>query len=212
MNPIRKTCLAAGAAAAILLIPASAYSKLNLLVEIHPGGALFSPRMSGFSVSKAGLSDSISGAASFAPLQKIGVGIETPTGSVDLTVGGGLVLNEGIYASLLAGDAAWRFKIGRTASLAPHIGVVGFMPRWLGLGHSKSPDVRIENGVGALPGLTFAVGRMIGFTASADYFMMKPLTVTTANGWTANRSTLDMSGFLLQVGVVFRFFASPSQP
>ena len=211
MNLIRKTCLAAGAAAA-LLVPSSAYAKLNLLVEVHPGGALFSPRMSGFSVSKAGLTDSISGSASYAPLQRLGVGIETPTGSVDLTLGGGLVLNEGIYASLLAGDAAWRFKIGKTASLAPHIGVVGFMPRWLGLGHSESPDVHIENGVGALPGLTFAVGKMIGFTASADYFMMKPLKVTTANGWVANRNTIDMSGFLLQVGVAFRFFASPSQP
>ena len=55
-------------------------------------------------------------------------------------------------------------------------------------------------------------GKTIGFIASADYFIMSPLKVTTTHGWIANRSTIDMSGFLLQAGVVCRFFQSAAQP
>ena len=212
MNLSRKLPLAVGFALITGLIPYQAFARPNLILEILPGSALFSPRMKGFSVSRAGLTDTIGSSASYAPFQKIGVGFETPSGSIDLTAGAGLMINDGLFGSILTGDAAWRIKVGRTASLAPHIGVVGLMPRWIGLGHSDPRDVSIENGVGVLPGVTFSVGKMIGFIASANYLIMSPLKVTTAQGWSANRNTIDMSGFLLQVSVVCRFFQSASQP
>lgn len=218
MNAMTR-CRRTGFAAAILLLtsltPSSASAKLNLIVEIIPVGVLFSSRLQGFTVSKAGLTDRISSSASFTPIERIGVAVETPSGSVDLTAGAGLLVNDGLLGSIYTGDAAWRFKIGKTASLAPHVGVVSIMPRWLGLKglrHSSTNDVSISDGVGAMPGLTFAAGKMIGFTASADYLIMPPLNVTAKNGWTANRSTIDLSGFMLRIGVVFRFFQSAAKP
>lgn len=206
MNSIRKTLLAVGLALLSSLIPAPAFAKLNLIVEIVPAGALFSSGTQGFTVTKGGSSDRIASPVSFAPLERIGVGIPMSSGSLDLTVGAGMVLNDALLGSLYTGDAAWRFKVGKKTTLAPRIGVVGFMSRWLGLGHTESRDVSIENGVGVLSGLAFTFGKKIAFRASADYLYMSPRKVTTANGWTADRSTIDISGFLLQVGVVARFF------
>jgi len=56
-----------------------------------------------------------------------------------------------------------------------------------------------------MPGLCFTVGgKTASFSASIDYIDTS-FDVTTHNGWVANDSSIDISGFAIQLGVLLSF-------
>ena len=101
-------------------------------------------------------------------------------------------------------DLALRFKISKHATIGPHVSVIKFDPKWDG-SLSDGSDVKLSGETSIMPGLCFTVGgKTASFSASIDYIDTS-FDVTTYNGWVANDNSLDMSGFAIQLGVLFSF-------
>jgi len=82
--------------------------------------------------------------------------------------------------------------------------VIKFDPKWDG-SLSDSSDVKLSDETAIMPGLCFTVGgKTASFSASIDYIDAS-FDVTTYNEWVANDDSLDMSGFAIQLGVLFSF-------
>ena len=119
----------------------------------------------------------------------------------DLTAGVGYLWNDIYTASMISIDAAGRFKLGRFVTLGPHISYVNLKPTWNGI---SSVDLEDTNGL--IPGICFTVGgKKLAFSVNLDYLLNASFGIETSNGWMTNDDTLDISGFLLQLGTIFRF-------
>ncbi|MBI5242132.1 MAG: hypothetical protein HY922_00445 [Elusimicrobia bacterium] len=189
--------------------------SISMLFDVMPNNFLVSPGLDGFSLSTPycdawwGISctDTAASRLSYSPTMKIGIGQNLAAMRLDLSGGVGYIVNGPLHGPLYLGDAALRFKLGRLLSVGPHVSIVRFEPKWAGH-YSNENDVKIEKGTGAMPGVVFSVGRTAAFQASVDYLAMKPLKLTTYNGWVANKKKLDFSGLMVQLGIAFRFFRS----
>lgn len=85
-------------------------------------------------------------------------------------------------------------------TLGPHIGLVRFAPHWSG-----GSDVELSGSTGLTGGLAFTAGsKVASFSLSLDY-LDASFDVETSNGWVANNDTLDISGYALNMGVIFNF-------
>jgi hypothetical protein len=99
-------------------------------------------------------------------------------------------------------DLAYLIKVDEKGKFAvgPHAGPVFIAPNWDG-----KADIGIENSTGFLGGITFyAGGEKVKFSASVDY-LHATFDVTGKNGWQPNEDHLNISGFALQIGTLFRF-------
>ncbi|MDY6792667.1 MAG: hypothetical protein SWH54_15505 [Thermodesulfobacteriota bacterium] len=192
----------------VTLISTPCFAGADFILELKPASLLFSPDVDGFKVSRTSgftyYSDTISGSGSWMPTLKGGLRVDTSALDIDLTGGFGFLLNGAFHSSMYLGDLALRFKISKHATLGPHVSVIKFNPTWDG-GTSDSSDVKLSDETAIMPGLCFTVGgKRASFSASIDYTDAS-FDVTTYNGWTANDSTIDISGFAIQLGVLFSF-------
>jgi hypothetical protein len=192
----------------ITIISAPCFAGADFILELKPASLLFSPDIDGFNVSRTSgftyYSDTISGNGSWMPTLKAGMRIDTSALDIDLTGGYGLLVNGAFHSSMYLGDLALRFKISKHATLGPHVSVIKFNPTWDG-SSSDSDDVKLSDETSIMPGLCFTVGgKAASFSVSIDYIDTS-FDVTTHNGWIANDSSLDISGFAIQLGVLFSF-------
>jgi hypothetical protein len=192
----------------VAIISTPCFAGADFILELKPASLLFSPDIDGFKVSRtsgfAYYSDTISGNGSWIPTLKGGLRIDTSALDIDLTGGFGFLLNGAFHSSMYLGDLALRFKISKHATIGPHVSVIKFNPKWDG-GTSDSDDVELSDETSIMPGLCFTVGgKTASFSASIDYIDTS-FDVTTYNGWVANDSSLDISGFAIQLGVLFSF-------
>jgi len=188
----------------VTIISTPCFAGMDFILDLKPASILFSPDVDGFRVSRTFESDRISGSGSWMPTLKAGMRIDTPALNIDLTGGLGLLYNGAFHSSMYLGDLALRFKISKHATIGPHVSVIKFDPTWDGSG-SDSSDVKLSEETSLMPGLCFTVGgKTASFSASIDY-LDTSFDVTTHNGWVANDTSLDISGFAIQLGVLFSF-------
>lgn len=183
-------------------------------MDFKPLSLLYSPEVENFKVVMFDShdygyyygEDDVVGSGSFFPSIKAGIGINTPVMYIDITGGLGYLFNGAFRSPMYIGDLALRFKLGQHVTFGPHFGVVGFSPEWNGTGRSSSDDVQLDSKeLGFMGGLAFtAGGRVASFSMSIDY-LNASFDVTTQNGWVANTDKLDISGYVLNLGVIFRF-------
>ncbi len=198
------TCIALG----VTIISTPCFAGADFILDLKPASFLFSPDADGFKVSRTSgflyESDTISGSVSLMPSLKAGIRIDTSALNIDLTAGLGFLYNGAFHSSMYLGDLALRFKISKHATIGPHVSVVEFDPTWDGSG-SDSSDVKLSEETSIIPGLCFTIGgKTASFSASIDYIDTS-FDVTTHNGWVANDTSLDISGFAIQLGVLFSF-------
>jgi hypothetical protein len=66
--------------------------------------------------------------------------------------------------------------------------------------------VQMCNSPGYLTGLSFSAGTdKVSFSLSVEYVGLNDFDVTTTGGWTPSSNSLDLSGTLINMGVLFRF-------
>ncbi|MDX2438993.1 MAG: hypothetical protein QNK40_00420 [Desulfobacterales bacterium] len=188
----------------ITMISTPCFAGANFIFDLKPGSILFSPDIDGFRVSRTSGSDTVSGSGSWMPTLKAGMRIDNPALNIDLTGGVGFLVNGAFHSYMYLADLALRFKISKHATIGPHVSVIKFDPKWDG-SLSDSSDVNLSEETAFMPGLCFTVGgKTASFSASIDYINTS-FDVTTYNGWVANDNSLDMSGFAIQLGVLFSF-------
>ena len=192
----------------VTMMSTPCFAGADFILDLKPASILFSPDVDGFRVSRTSgflhESDTISGSGSWMPTLKAGIRIDTSALNIDLTGGYGLLYNGAFHSSMYLGDLALRFKISKHATIGPHVSIIKFDPTWDGSG-SDSDDVKLSEETSIMPGLCFTVGgKAASFSASIDYIDTS-FDVTTYNGWVANDDSLDISGFAIQLGVLFSF-------
>ncbi len=192
----------------VTIISTPCFAGVDFILDLKPASMLFSPDADGFMVSRTSgsiyESDTISGSGSWMPTLKAGIRIDTSPLNIDLSGGLGLLYNGAFHSSMYLADLALRFKISKHATIGPHVSVIKFDPTWDGSG-SDSSDVKLSEETSVMPGLCFTVGgKTASFSASIDYIDTS-FDVTTHNGWVANDSSIDISGFAIQLGVLFSF-------
>jgi hypothetical protein len=192
----------------VTVMSTSCFAGVDFILDLRPVSVLFSPDLDGFKVSRTSgfitESDTIRGSGSWIPNLKTGLRISTSPLNIDLTGGLGFLYNDAFHATMYLGDLALRFKISRHATIGPHVSIIRFNPTWDGSG-SDSSDVKLSDETAVMPGLCFTVGgKVASFSASIDYIDTS-FDVTTQNGWVANDTSLDMSGYAIQLGVLFSF-------
>ena len=192
----------------VTIISTPCFAGAGFILDLKPSSILFSPDIDGFKVSRSSgwtySSDTISGGGSWMPTLKAGMRIDTSALNIDVTGGVGLLVNGAFHSSIYLADLALLFKISKHATLGPHVSVIKFDPKWDG-SLSDSSDVKLSGETSFMPGLCFTVGgKKASFSASIDYINTS-FDVTTYNGWVANDDSLDMSGFAIQLGVLFSF-------
>jgi len=173
----------------------------QFVLDVLPASFLVSPDMDGFRLSSSTRIETIDGTGSYTPSLRAGIGFNTSKAQLDLTAGIGYLFNGAFTAPMYTGDLAGRFKIGEQITLGPHIGVIGFgEPDWDG-----NAQVSFSDSTGLMTGAVLTAGNeAISFSLSVDYIDAS-FDVTTSGGWTANNSTLDISGAMVNAGAIFRF-------
>lgn len=188
----------------LTMMATSCFAGGDFILDLRPVSILLSPDVDGFRVSNPTRTETISGSGSWMPTLKAGLRIDTSALNIDLTGGLGVLVNDAFYSYMYLGDLALMFKISKHATIGPHVSVIRFDPSWDG-SKSDSSDVRLSEETAIMPGLHFtAGGKAASFSASIDYINAS-FDVTTRNGWVANDDSIDISGFSVQLGVLFSF-------
>ncbi len=196
------------AACLLLGMASTASAETNFIFDVKPLSLLSSSDVDGFRVSRSGYSETIDGSGSWYPMVNVGLGIATKPAHYDFTVGVGYLYNSAFNGSFLQGDVGAHFKLG-PVNLGPHIGLISFGEMdWdsdSSLSNSE-PNLTFDNSSGIKGGIDFTVGKKIYFIASLDYISVDEAKVKSINsGWTTNRSSIDLSGWAISMGMSGRF-------
>ena len=208
----KSTFVCIGLVGLLLLIPVSGAADVNFLLDLKPLSFLISPDADSFYVERGGVSgppwsfiyerEEVDGQGSWIPSLKAGAGFEFPWGFLDVLGGVGYLWNDAFDSAMYIGDLGVRFKVdeGGVFTIGGHGGPIYFDPNWDG-----TSDLELDKTLGWMAGLCLTVGgEKAAFSASFDYVGAK-LDVDTKNGWVASDSSLDISGFAVQLGVLFSF-------
>ena len=183
----------------VLYLTSVSFAGVDFIIDFKPGSILFNT--DDFYAESSSVKEKIDGYGSLLPNISLGIGFDTSRMYFDLTAGVGYLWNDIYTASMISIDAAGRFKLGRFVTLGPHISYVNLKPTWNGI---SSVDLEDTNGL--IPGICFTVGgKKLAFSVNLDYLLNASFGIETSNGWMTNDDTLDISGFLLQLGTIFRF-------
>ncbi len=185
----------------LLLTPVTASSmETDLIVNFMPGHFLFSTELDGHLVYDGSRIEKITGYVSNAPVLAGGIGMKTDKMYIDFVVGVGYLFNNSFKSLMYTTDLALRYRFNKNRmTVGPHIGITLYDPEWSG-----DVDVSLSQGVGMNGGITCTVGtRPFSIFASLDY--VSAAFDVEVKGKLINQSDLDLSGFGLQVGSIFRF-------
>ena len=191
--------------------------RVKFLLDLRPGNFGMADGLEGFEVSGVdcyGLScysytDTVTSGFMWLPTINAGVGINTPMMEIDVTAGFGFMMAGGMVGYTLQGDVAARFKLGEKATIGPHLGLMYISPTWYGGGYTTADDITIEGASGIMVGGSLTAGKKVAFVASIDKLMMSEMAVTANSlstyDYVVAPTTLDLSGWLVQLGIMFRF-------
>lgn len=187
-------------------------SGANFIIDLVPGGFLYSPDMDGFEVHKSGggyyESQSIEGYGSWMPNIRAGIRINAPAVSFDITGGGGYLLNGAISGPFALADLAANFHVGKKFSIGPHVGILSFGDLdWFDFDadYVSDADIKFSGTSGLMGGLVMNIGGPTAHFYLALDYIKADFDVETDSGWIANRDNLDLTGFGLQFGLLLRF-------
>lgn len=184
----------------LLLIPLNSFAGMNFIAGLNPGVFLYSPDADGHRVSDGRISEEIDGYISNIATLNAGIGWEAPQYFLDLTGNIGYLYNSSFTGMVYGGDIALRLKLpSEVMTLGPHVGIMAYDMDWDG-----ETDVSLSDTTGFVAGLCFTAGtKPFSFAASLDYFDAS-FDVESGNNAVRNEE-LDISGIVLQLGVIFRF-------
>jgi hypothetical protein len=175
--------------------------------DFRPGSFLFSPDLDGFKVSNGAVTEKVDGTASYAPSINAGVGFKLDSVDLDITGGLGGFINSAFTGGFGQLDVAALFEFADgKLRLGPHVGYIHLTDAdW-----KDNASIDLEGNAGFKGGLTLRAGsKRVAFLANLDYVDVAYDIKTY--GWTATdkngtvQTKLDMSGLLLDLGLILRF-------
>ena len=190
--------------------------RARFILDFRPGSFLFSPDLDEFTVRNSGITfrETVSGGASYTPSINAGVGINFDLVDLNITAGPGLLINGAFYGGFWNLDVSTLFKVAKGhLRIGPHIGLIGLgEATWVGENEGAlDPHIDLNGRTGFKGGLSLhAGGDRVAFIGNLDFVSVK-YDIATSNGWVAqdghgNRmSRLDMSGAMLDLGLILRF-------
>lgn len=186
----------------------AAHSEAGVLFvgDVRPAASLYSPNLSDMKVKKNGgplqgtLVEEIHDEWSYLPSIRFGLGFGSGPLALDLKLGAGMLYNKALDTSYSLSEVEARWTAWSSGVVGAHAGLLHFRPpRYSG---KASMDISSANGVSA--GLSLSSPGLASFTASIDY-LKASFDVSAGQGWTVSEDSLDLSGWLFQLGVMGRF-------
>ena len=180
---------------------------VKFILRADPASFMVSPDIDNFYVQNSGTRDDVDRSTAWTPSINAGIGFNAGDSVLlDATLGvgwykGGTVLESSFITQRLSAH----YKLGKFVTLGAQVGLIQFDNLDWKEDYAGS-DVQFSHSNGYLAGLSFTAGSdRVSFSLSAEYVGLKDFDVTTTGGWTASSNSLDLSGTLINMGVLFRF-------
>jgi hypothetical protein len=180
---------------------------VKFVLRADPVSFMISPDIDGFYVQNSGIREEIDGTTAWTPSIHAGIGFDAGDKVLlDATVGVGLYYGgEVLESSFVTQRLSARFKLGKVVTLGAQFGLIQFDDlEWDG--DDAKSNVNFSDSDGYLAGLSFTAGSdRVSFSLSVEYVSLDDFDVTTTGGWTPSSNNLDLSGTLINMGVLLRF-------
>ncbi len=187
---------------------AIAGEKVKFIIDVKPLSFLIADDIDGFSSSSIGgfyyASETIDGNVLWTPHLKVGIGFNAgDVVGIDFTGGAGyLAGGEVLSAPFFLADVALNFTLGRAITIGPHIGFISIDE----IDWDESSDIKLSDTSGIIGGLAFTAGHeKISFSLSVDVVELDEIDVENGERWTASQSSIDLSGWMVNLGVKMKF-------
>ncbi len=180
---------------------------VKFILRADPVSFMISPDVDGFYVQSTGIRDEIDGSSAWTPNINAGIGFNARDSVLlDATLGVGWYHGgEALESSFVTQRLSAHYQLGKFVALGAQVGLIQFDNLdWKG--DYAGSDIQFSHSNGYLAGLSFTAGSArVSFSLSAEYVGLKDFDVTTTGGWTPSSNSLDLSGTLINMGVLFRF-------
>lgn len=180
---------------------------VKFTLRADPVSFMISPDIDGFYFQNSGIREENDGYTAWTPSINGGIGFNAGNSVLlDATLGagwyyGGQTLESNFFTQKLSA----RFKLNKVITLGAQLGLIQFDElEWEG-SYAKS-NVKFSDSDGYLAGLSFTAGsERVLFSLSVDYVFLDDFDITTTAGWTPSSNSLDLSGTMINMGVLLRF-------
>lgn len=180
---------------------------VKFVLRADPASLMVSPDADGFYVRNVWGREEIEGTTAWTPSIHAGIGFNVGDKAViDATVGVGWYYGgEALESSFITERLSARFKLGNVITLGAQVGLIQFDDlEWNG--DFAESNVQFSDSNGYLGGLAFTAGSdRVSFSLSVEYVNLDDFDVTTTGGWIPSSNSLDLSGTLINMGVLLRF-------
>lgn len=171
-----------------------------------PAGILYAPDVEGFKSSKSGFysyeSEEISGQVGYAPGAFIGLDFDTNRSGIGFDVFGNYIVSEILTGSILGTNISYIFPHAANSVFSARLkgGIVYGSLNWEG----DYTNVEFDDATGWQAGLEFDIGKKVRFYSELLYRSLE-FDVDLQKSDNVNKSTIDLSGGVINLGIKFSF-------
>ena len=180
---------------------------VKFILSADPVSFMISPDIDDFYIQGSGIREEVDGYTSWAPSINAGIGFNAGDSVLlDATLGVGWYYGGEVFeSSFVTERLSARIKLSKVITLGARLGLIQFDDlEWDG-DYGQS-NIKFSDSDGYLAGLSFTAGSdRVSFSLSVEYVGLDDFDVTTTGGWTSSSPSLDLSGTLINMGVLFRF-------
>jgi hypothetical protein len=180
---------------------------VKFILSADPVSFMISPDIDDFYIQGSGIREEVDGYTSWTPSINLGIGFNAGDSVLlDATLGVGWYYGGEVFeSSFVTERLSARIKLSKVITLGARLGLIQFDDlEWDG-DYGQS-NIKFSDSDGYIAGLSFTAGSdRVSFSLSVEYVSLDDFDVTTTGGWTSSSNSLDLSGTLINMGVLFRF-------
>jgi hypothetical protein len=180
---------------------------VKFILRADPASFMVSPDIDNFYVKNSGTRVDVNRYTAWTPSINAGIGFNAGDSVLlDATLGVGWYYGgQALESNFVTQRLSAHYKLGKFVTLGAQVGLIQFDDLdWKG--DYSGSNVQFSHSNGYLAGLSFTAGSdRVSFSLSVEYVSLDDFDVTTTGGWTASSNSLDLSGTLINMGVLFRF-------